>query len=284
MSDNGDARPLHVITGAGSGIGAALAVHAALEVGAAVAVVDVDAGRAAHTVETITAAGGAATTHAVDVADYAEVERLAEELHRVHGSAALVACNAGIEYSGPLWEMSPEAWERVRSVNLDGAFNLTRALLPAMIASGSRSSLLYTSSIGGVTIAGNQTAYVVSKHAVRVLAQSVACDLEAIGSRVGVSILLPGPVRTRIFEDSTTSGGHDAEAHRAQLLARLRDDGLNPEEVARIAYDGVAAGRRWIYTDPDGVSDRLRSHVEELLSGVGTAPDASAAVRADARE
>jgi NAD(P)-dependent dehydrogenase (short-subunit alcohol dehydrogenase family) len=283
MSDDEDARPLHVITGAGSGIGAALAVHAALELGAAVAVVDVNTERAQQTADTIIAAGGVAIAHEVDVADYAAVARLADQLHAVHGSAALVACNAGIEYSGPLWEMPPEAWTRLRSVNLDGAFNLTRAFLPAMIASASRSSLLYTSSIGGVAIAGNQAAYVISKHAVRVLAQSVAYDLEAIGSQVGVSILLPGPVRTRIFEDSTTSEGHDAVDHRAQLLARLRVEGMNPEDVARIAYDGVAAGRRWIYTDPEGVSDRLRSHVEELLAGVGAGPGADAE-RPDALE
>lgn len=257
--------PLHVISGAGSGIGAALAKHAALHEGAVVAVLDRSAERVSETVEAIRAEADQAIGVVADVTDFEAITAAADSLTDEYGTPALVACNAGIEYTGALWEMDPDDWRRIQAVNVDGAFTLTRAFLPRMIESGRPGHLLYTASVGGVTITGNQAAYVTSKHAIRALAQSVARDLADRGHPIEVSILMPAAVDTPIFDDATSSGGPEAEAYRAQLTALLRETGQRPEEVARITYAAIRNHRRWIYPDPVRGEALLRGFVSELV-------------------
>lgn len=236
-----------VISGAGSGIGEGLARHAAAEYGMKVVVADVALERAESVAAGIRDTGGEATALSVDVADYGSVAALAESVQSSLGSPTLLACNAGIEMTGLLWETDPQAGERVQDINVNGAFHLMRAFLPGMLDRGERGHVLCTSSIGGLGFGANQAAYTVSKHAIRVLARSLEADLASVAADIGVSILLPGPVKTRIFDDALSTGSAQAEEYRAQLGAYLAGDGLTPDDVARLTFERITSGAKWIH-------------------------------------
>ncbi|MGP6172230.1 SDR family oxidoreductase [Microbacterium sp. A196] len=258
------------ITGAGSGIGEGLARYTALQVGMHAVVADVDERRAAEIASDITAQGGKATALQVDVSNWDSVAAAAERALESLGVPAFVACNAGIEQTGLAWETSPADWARVEAVNVNGAFYTMRAFTPAMIENGASGHILFTSSIGGISIGASQASYTVSKHAVRVLAQSLQADLDSISSPLQVSILLPGPVRTRIFVDALSTGDVAAEAFRERLATLLAEEGLTADEVAELTLKAIAQGRRWIYPHPTQARDVLTAHTAELLAGVNS--------------
>lgn len=260
-------RPI-VVSGAGSGIGAALAYRAAVEHRMTAVVADVDAARAEQVAAAITGAGGKAQAHAVDVSDPASVDALRARALDAYGAPALLVCNAGVEMTGAVWETEPRDWQRVQAINVNGAFLMARAFLPAMLQTEQPGHVLCTSSIGGISIGAGQSAYLVSKHAIRVFAQTLAADLEAADARIGVSILLPGAVRTRIFDDAVSTGSAGADEMRSALASHLANDGITPEQVAEIAFAGILEGRRWIHTHPEMSEQVLSAHLADLTSGV----------------
>lgn len=259
---------LAVISGAAQGIGAALARKAAIDKGLHVALIDINKELVTKTVQEIIDAGGSASAHVLDITDAAAVDGLAQQLTDDHGSPAIVMCNAGIEYAGYLWEMTPAAWERVQSINVNGAFNIARAFLGSMIESNAPGQLLFTSSVGGIGVGHSQGAYTVSKHSIRVLAQCFAADLEEIGSGIKVSILLPAAVKTQIFETSETSNTQHSEEYRQKLAEHLANEGQTPEQVAETVFAAFAEGKRWIHTHPDRSKFYVDQLTQELNSGL----------------
>lgn len=257
-----------VISGAASGIGEHLARYAAAELEMTVVVADVDLDRATTVARDITDNGGTARAQHVDVADWSSVQHLAEATQNEHGTPALLVCNAGVEMTGFVWDTDPHQWERVQAINVNGAFHLMRAFLPAMIERKTRGHVLCTSSVGGIAIGASQSAYTVSKHSIRVLAQSLAADIESAEANIGVSILVPGAVRTRIFTDAVTTGDSKAENYLTQLASHLANDGLDPKTVAALTFDQVTTGARWIHTHPEMSSTFIEQHNSELTSGL----------------
>lgn len=264
-----------VVSGAGSGIGEGLARHAATAYGMKVVVADVALDRAEAVAAGIRETGGQAKALSVDVSDYDSVASLVESVRSTFGSPAFLACNAGIEMTGLLWETEPRAWERVQGINVNGAFNLMHAFLPGMLERGARGHVLCTSSIGGLGFGANQSAYTVSKHAIRVLAQSLEADLDSVGADIGVSILLPGPVKTRIFDDAMSTGSAEAKQYRAQLGAYLAGEGLSSESVARLTYDQITSGAKWIYPHPEQARPLVDAMVAEFGSVFTRSPATS---------
>lgn len=232
-----------------------------------VIVADVDAARAEAATAAIRAGGGQAWAEVADVARWDDVEGLANRVLAEHGTPALVVCNAGVETTGLFWETSPEHWSRTQTINVDGAFHLARAFVPAMLEDGERGQLLFSSSIAGVGITAAQSAYHVSKHAVRVMAQALAADLDSVGAPIGVSVLLPGVVQTRIFEDATASSAQ-AEELRATYADYLRTQGVTAEAIATRTLDALLEGRRWIHDDPKLSRKMLEPHAADLLAGL----------------
>lgn len=261
-------QPLAVITGAASGIGRALALRAAVNEEHQVALLDVDVDGLARVHAEVLAGGGSASSFAVDLTDSEAVAACARQVLEELGVPSLLVCNAGVEYSGRLWDMTPQAWRRVQAINVDGAFYTAQAFLPSMIAADAPSKVLFTSSVGGIGIGASQGAYTVSKHAVRVLAQSFAADLEDINAPIDVSILLPAAVRTQIFERAELSDTDDAREFHARMLAHLEEEGKTPAEIAEVVFEGLNAGKRWIYPHPERGEFFVKQHVAELLAGV----------------
>lgn len=245
-----------LVTGAAGGIGRALALEAAGR-GMRVVVADLDAAALAAVVEECRARGAAAAEAvALDVRDAAALETLAADLEARSGTPALLFCNAGVLVPRRLWEQTAREFDWVMDVNVKGVANTVRAFLPRMSARGAPGRVVVTGSMGGFIPSPMLAAYSASKAAVWAMAETLAIDLAAAKSAVGVSLLAPGAVRTRIFEaDRHREAGADAlsgapAAMRDAMTAGTAATGIDPEEVARITFEAVEAGRFWIFPHP----------------------------------
>ena len=183
-----------LIAGAGGGICRAIAVAFARE-GADVACVDIDAAAAAETARLVGEAGGKSLSQACDVASEAETRAAAEAAYRAFGRLdILVSGAAPHDPSGTIIETSLADWQRVLDINLTGAFLLSRAALPVMIAGGGGSIIFIASQLGRVG-SGGRAAYCATKGALIQLAKVIAIDHAA--ENVRANTLSPGGVETQ---------------------------------------------------------------------------------------
>ena len=204
-----------VMTGAGSGIGAAIARKMGRM--GAVAVV---CGRTRDTLQStataISQAGGQAEVIECDVTDLASVESLAQRVDRRFGRVDILVNNAGIGGSGsPLHQLSPETWDQVLNTNLRGVYYCIRSFAPLMIRAN-RGHIVNISSLAGKNPLPNGAAYSASKWGLNGLSYSVAEELRVHSIRV--SVVCPGSVQTEF------------SPHSAKNSAKM----LQPDDVAHV--------------------------------------------------
>src|SRR5215470_18981117 len=184
-----------VITGAGRGIGAAIARQLA-ELGAVCVICGRTESRLRHTADEITRAGGQCETAICDVTDLRSVEALASRVERTFGRTDILVNNAGIGGpGGPLHQFPPDAWDQVMNTNLRGPFYCIRAFAPMMIRARS-GYIVNISSLAGKNALPNGATYSASKWALNGLTYSVAEELRAHNIRV--SVVCPGTVHTEL--------------------------------------------------------------------------------------
>lgn len=184
-----------IVTGAGRGIGAAIASGLAA-LGADVVLCGRTEKTLAATAEAINRAGGRTNVKTCDVSDLNSVEALAKWVETTFGHADILVNNAGIgSFAGPLHEMTPEAWEKVLNTNLRGVFFCMRAFAPLMIRAG-KGHMINISSLAGKNPLPNGAAYAASKWGLNGLSYSVAEELRSHNIRV--SIVCPGSVDTEL--------------------------------------------------------------------------------------
>ncbi len=255
-----------VITGAGSGIGEGLARHAA-SIGMRVMLADVAADRVERVAADIRAQGGTAVAAAVDVSEPSALDRLAALTHQTYGAVRLLVNNAGIETLGHVWDLSIERWERTLNVNVHGVIHGVRAFVPHMLQSGEQAYIANVASIGGLGMMPLQTPYILSKHAVLSFTECLFLEMQLQNAPIHVSAVLPGPVATRIFEDSNApTAGSDVAHHRAVMGDMLREHGMSPLDAARIILDGIVAKRFWVSTHPDITAQMAKARAHHLAT------------------
>ena len=239
-----------VITGAGAGIGSGLARRAG-ELGMTVVVTDVDEARARAVAAEIVAAGGRAEAMAIDVSRPAELDALADHVFGAYGGVRLLVNNAGIETIGNSWEIPVERWEATLAINIHGVVHGCRAFLPRMIASGAQAWIANLASMGAFGIMPQQTAYIMSKHAVQSFSECLHCELELAGAPIHVASVMPGMLRTSIFDASVGAGEPPAAAaHRAKMAEMMRAHGMDLAEGCRLIMAQIAAGEFWVHSQP----------------------------------
>jgi NAD(P)-dependent dehydrogenase (short-subunit alcohol dehydrogenase family) len=204
-----------LVTGAGRGIGAAIAARLAA-LGATVVVCGRSEKPLRETTAAITAAGGKAFPTTCDVSDLASVENLAAQVKKEHSRLDVLVNNAGVgSFAAPLHEMTPEAWEKVLNTNLRGVFFCIRAFAPMMIQQGG-GHIVNISSLAGKNALPNGAAYAASKWGLNGLSYSVAEELRAHNIRV--SVVCPGSVDTEL------------SPHTGKSTSKM----LKPDDVAHV--------------------------------------------------
>ena len=202
-----------IVTGAASGIGRAAALRFAAE-GAKVVVADLNADAAEETVKLIEAAGGTSFAVAGDLSDAAVIEQLVTRAVAEFGGIDVLVNNAGIMDSMTATaDVTDAEWERVIRINLTAPFQLSRAVLPHMLAAG-KGAIVNTASEASFRGSAAGTAYTVSKHGVLGLTRSLSTLYREQGIRTNA--IAPGGTMTNIH----TSMNVDAEAHGPKILGK----------------------------------------------------------------
>ncbi|WP_197376550.1 SDR family NAD(P)-dependent oxidoreductase [Mycolicibacterium baixiangningiae] len=231
----GFAGKVAVVTGAGSGIGQALAIELARS-GAGVAISDVNTEGLAETEERIKAIGGQVKSDRLDVTEREAFLLYADEVKDHFGKVNQIYNNAGIAFTGDIEVSQFKDIERVMDVDFWGVVNGTKAFLPHLIASGD-GHVVNVSSVFGLFSVPGQGAYNAAKFAVRGFTEALNQEMTAAGHPVKVTTVHPGGIKTAIARNATAVEGLDPEQ-----LAKLFDKKLantSPETAAQVILDGV---------------------------------------------
>ncbi len=250
-----------VITGAGAGIGAGLARRAGA-LGMTVVVADIDLARAEAVAAEIRSAGGLADPVRVDVSRAEELDRLAELVHARHGDVRLLVNNAGIETIGYSWEIPAERWDATLNINIHGVVHGVRAFAPRMLASGQEAWIANLASMGAFSVMPCQTAYIMTKHAVQAFSECLYLEMQLKGAPIHVCSIMPGMLKTSIFEASAGAGEPPAAAaHRRKMFEMMRDYGMDLAEGCQRILEQVAEGRFWVHTQPEMTMSAIESRI-----------------------
>ncbi len=242
-----------VVTGGGSGIGEAIALACA-DAKMDVAVADIEAEQATRVAEAVRARGRRAFAMPVDVSSAEAVRDLAKRTRDELGDCRLLFNNAGVLVRGSAATHTASDWRWVHGVNVHGVVNGLAAFLPRMLEMDGERHVVNTASVGGLYPFASLSVYTSSKYAVVGLSECLRLDLAGRG--VGVSVLCPGGVQTRILESDRNRpdalpgvpGGREAAL---EMASRAPDeDRMEPAVVARITLDAVRNDEFYIVTHP----------------------------------
>jgi len=216
-----------LVTGAGSGIGRAIARLFARQ-GAFVWIADRDALAGRGEVDAIREEGGQADFAELDVSDAAAALALALRLPPLD----ILVNNAGVGHVGSLLETAATDLDRLHAVNVRGPFNLCKAFVPAMLGRG-KGSVINLASIGGVVAVRDRLAYTVTKHAVVGLTKALALDHSHTGVRFNA--ICPGRVETPFVKARVAEYPNPEKAYREMASTQLNGRMARPEEIAAAA-------------------------------------------------
>jgi hypothetical protein len=228
-----------VVTGAGSGIGRALAYELARR-GAKLAISDIDATGLAETAKQVRVIGAPVHQTRLDVTDRAAVLRYADDVAAEFGTVNIVINNAGIAFTGDVEKMSFEHIERVMDVDFWGVVNGTKAFLPHLIASGD-GHVVNISSLFGLLAVPGQSAYNAAKFAVRGFTESLRQEMLVNGHPVHVTCVHPGGIKTAIARNAGAVDGEDPAALASFFDSKLAK--TSPESAAKTIVRSVIGNR-----------------------------------------
>ncbi len=218
-----------IVTGSGSGIGSAIAERFA-HAGGKVYVADIDEAAAAQTVSRIRSGEGHAEVAALDITDEVGCQALVRRVMDESGRCDVLVNNAGVGHVGTILDTSPADLERLWQVNLMGAYHLSRAVLPGMIARRS-GSIINIGSVAAITGMESRFAYTITKHAVMGMTRAMAMDHGPTGVRI--NCICPGRTQTP-FVEARLREYSNPEDYLKQMVA--------PHALKRMAQPSEIAG------------------------------------------
>ena len=246
-----------VVTGAASGIGRALALRCAAE-GMQVVCADVEGDAAAEVARALEAEGARALAVPTDVSQADQVQALAERTLERFGGVHLLLNNAGVYAGGLSWRAPLSDYEWVLGVNVYGLLHGLRAFVPHLLEA-EEGHVVNTASMAGLTATPFNAAYYMSKHAAVSLSETLYLEMQARGARVGVSVLCPELVATRIGQAERNrpehlkrgDEGHPEQALVEQAIQDATSKGVPPAELADRTFEAIRAERFYILP-PEG--------------------------------
>ncbi|MDA1098766.1 MAG: SDR family NAD(P)-dependent oxidoreductase [Proteobacteria bacterium] len=245
------------VTGAASGIGLSLA-RALLAEGANVMLADIETEALKHAVASLEAADRAAACGQVDslICDVANADAVGDAAQRTiarFGNVHVLCNNAGVGTGGPLEEVTTESWQWIIGVNLMGVVHGLQAFIPHMKKHGEEAHIVNTASVAGMLCLPHMGPYCATKFAVVAMTETLAAELA--GSNIGVSVLCPMWVRTRIHESDRNRPASlrgtrpvNVDPARRSEIAQVIADGLDPDAVAATVLSGIRSRRLHIFT------------------------------------
>ena len=271
-----------VVTGGASGMGVGLAKRFCSE-GMAVAVADVDEAGLGEAAEDRRGTGASVVEVPTDVSDAQQVEGMAVRVMEHFGAVHVVCNNAGVGASGTVWELPVEDWDWVLRVNLFGVLHGIRSFVRRLLAGG-EGQVVNTASFSGLVNLFLSPPYSASKAAVVALSESLHFQLRALGAPVGVSVLCPNWVRTRIVESDRNRPRHLPRAPSSprtegarSALREVVASGMGPGEVADHVVRAIRANRFYVLPHHDEghlalVRQRTADVIEEGSPALPTIP------------
>ncbi|OSC38706.1 SDR family NAD(P)-dependent oxidoreductase [Mycobacterium decipiens] len=243
----GFAGKVAVVTGAGSGIGQALAIELARS-GAKLAISDVDTEGLARTEDQLKAIGTQVKTDRLDVTERAAFLAYADAVNEHFGKVNQIYNNAGIAFTGDVEVSQFKDIERVMDVDFWGVVNGTKAFLPHLIASGD-GHVINISSVFGLFSVPGQAAYNSAKFAVRGFTEALRQEMVLAGHPVRVTTVHPGGIRTAIARNASAAEGLD-QAELASAFDK-RVARTSPQRAAHIILAAVRRNKARVLVGPD---------------------------------
>ncbi|HXZ00435.1 MAG TPA: SDR family NAD(P)-dependent oxidoreductase [Stellaceae bacterium] len=268
------------VTGGASGIGLALG-RAFAASGMKVMLADIEAAALEAAVRGLAAAGAQVKGVVCDVSERAAVDRAAAETIAAFGKVHVVCNNAGVGGGGgPVEQIPPSDWDWTIGVNLLGVIHGIAAFLPHIKTHGEGGHIVNTASMAGMVSPPLMAPYNVTKFAVVTLSETLAAELA--DSTIGVSVLCPGWVDTRIVESARNRPARFGPPRepsalareRAQQVAALLRSGMSPDEVAERVLRAIRDNDLHIFTHPE-----MRGALEDRFRRILAAYDKTAAFK-----
>lgn len=257
-----------VVTGGASGIGRGLAERFVRE-GMNVVIADIEQAALERTAQEIGAVG-----IRTDVSDFGSVAALAERCTKEFGTVHLLCNNAGIGSFGRIKNLTMADWQWMLGVNLWGVINGIHAFLPMMLANEDGGWIVNTASMGGLSTFPGLGAYATTKFGVTGLTETLAMELEQDGSKVGATLLCPGPVKSNLGKSFRNRPDTVDATGLADLdlteLPQYRDTlpWKEPAQAAEILMRAIREGRLYAITHPEQ-AERVEKRVTGLLEAFG---------------
>jgi NAD(P)-dependent dehydrogenase (short-subunit alcohol dehydrogenase family) len=263
------------VTGGASGIGLALG-RAFAEAGMKVMLADVEANALDQALQSLSNHGNRVRGIRCDVADPDSVERAAQAAFDAFGNVHVLCNNAGVAAGGGIDNISIDNWRWVVDVNLMGVVYGLRSFLPHMRKHGEGGHIVNTASMAGMNNGMGFSPYAATKFAVVAMSEGLVAQLQPHG--IGVSVLCPEYVRTRIGESGRTrperygaSPQLDPASPAGQVvaeIARRLEAGIDPAQVAARVLDAIRTKQFYIFTHPN-----MREGVDERFAAIQAAMD-----------
>lgn len=236
------------VTGAASGIGLGIA-RALVAAGARVALVDLNGDRLNDVATELSGAGGTVVPIELDVGDPDQWQAAADRAEGAIGPISILVNNAGVAAPGSIEQTTFELWRFVQRINVDGPFNGISTFLPRFRSRGGRTHILNTASMAGIVPSWNGP-YTTSKFAC--LGLSLALRKELQGTEIGVSVLCPGSVASRLAasdaENQAKLLDRQINAKKVELSQAWLSHGADPDRVGEQALDAMQRGEFLIIT------------------------------------
>lgn len=250
-----------VVTGGASGVGRGIA-EAMLAEGIRVAIADIEEDRLQATTRELGVAG-----FPVNVADAKSVAALADNVVSVFGSIDIVVNNAGVGAVAPIAQLTLDDWRWMLDVNLWGVIHGVHSFLPILCGNVGGGHIVNTASMSGVAPLAGMGAYAAAKSAVVALSESLAAELAAESSNVGVTTLLLGPVRSDLGRSSrnrtaTYGVGALRDASLDELPVAHLPAVKSPAEVGRMTLAAIRTNSLYVFTHPELFSRVAARHAQ----------------------
>jgi len=263
-----------VITGAGSGIGRAIADRCVQE-GMKVVLADIEQQALDRAEQELKSMGAGVMAVLTDVSSADSVEALAQKALHAFGEVHLLCNNAGVGAGSTVWDSTLADWQWVMGVNLWGVVHGIRAFMPLMLAQDTECHIVNTASVAGLLPYHSSAPYQVTKHAVVALSENLYFSLAQRNAKIKVSVLCPGWVKTRILESERNRPEEYLNPSQQQIfrpeneaimqeMRQAVEAGMSPDHLAGFVFDAIREEKFYILSHPE-FTPAIQTRMEDIL-------------------